>query len=141
LIGDLYAGRSVVYTTFLGYDEVAHHSGVERPDTLATLREIDRQVARIEAAAKDAPRPYHLIVLADHGQTQGATFRDRYGTTLEQLVEKACAAESVESATRGDEAVGYLSASLTEASRGDNALARTVRLWRRSGGRSTEPSS
>jgi uncharacterized membrane protein YvlD (DUF360 family) len=128
LIGDLYAGRSVVYTTFLGYDEVAHHSGVERPDTLATLREIDRQVARIEAAAKDAPRPYHLIVLADHGQTQGATFRDRYGTTLEQLVEKACAAESVESATRGDEAVGYLSASLTEASRGDNALARTVRL-------------
>ena len=128
LIGDLYAGRAVVYTTFLGYDEVAHHSGVERPDTLATLREIDRQVARIEAAAKDAPRPYHLVVLADHGQTQGATFRDRYGTTLEQLVEKACAAESVESATQGDEAVGYLSASLTEASRGDNALARTVRL-------------
>ena len=128
LIGDLYAGRAVVYTTFLGYDEVAHHSGVERPDTLATLREIDRQVARIEAAAKDAPRPYHLVVLADHGQTQGATFRDRYGTTLEQLVKKACAAESVVSATQGDEAVGYLSASLTEASRGDNALARTVRL-------------
>jgi len=128
LIGDLYAGRAVAYTTFLGYDEVAHHSGVERPDTLATLREIDRQIARIEAAAKDAPRPYDLVVLADHGQTQGATFKDRYGTTLEQLVKKACAAESVESATRGDEAVGYLSASLTEASRGDNALARTVRL-------------
>jgi uncharacterized membrane protein YvlD (DUF360 family) len=128
LIGDLYAGRSVAYTTFLGYDEVAHHSGVERPDTLATLREIDRQVARMEAAAKDAPRPYHLVVLADHGHTQGATFRDRYGTTLEQLVMKACATESVESVTQGDEAVGYLSASLTEASRGDNALARTVRL-------------
>jgi uncharacterized membrane protein YvlD (DUF360 family) len=127
LIGDLYAGRSVAYTTFLGYDEVAHHSGIERPDTLATLRGIDRQFARIEAAAKDAPRPYHLVVLADHGQTQGATFEDRYGTTLEQLVKKACAAESVESATQGDEAVGYLSASLTEASRGDNALARTIR--------------
>jgi uncharacterized membrane protein YvlD (DUF360 family) len=128
LIGDLYAGRAVAYTTFLGYDEVAHHSGVERPDTLATLRGIDRQIARIEAAAKDAPRPYHLVVLADHGQTQGTTFRDRYGTTLEQLVTKACAAESVESVTQGAEAVGYLSASLTEASHGDNALARTVRL-------------
>ena len=127
LIGDIYAGRPVAYTTFLGYDEVAHHSGVERPDTLATLREIDRQFARIEAAVKDAPRPYHLVVLADHGQTQGATFENRYGTTLEQLVEEACAAKSVESATSGDEAVGYLSASLTEASRGDNALARTVR--------------
>src|SRR5215211_8475898 len=128
LISDLYAGRAVVYTTFLGYDEVAHHSGVERPDTLATLRGIDRHFARIEAAAKDAPRPYHLVVLADHGQTQGETSKDRYGTTLEQLVQKACAAESVESAVQGDEGVGYLSASLTEASRGDSALARTVRL-------------
>ena len=102
-------------------------SGVERPDTLATLREIDRQFARIEAALKDALRPYHLVVLADHGQTQGATFENRYGTTLEQLVEEACAAKSVESAAPSDEAAGYLSASLTEASRGDNALARTVR--------------
>jgi uncharacterized membrane protein YvlD (DUF360 family) len=127
LIGDIYAGRTVAYSTFLGYDEVAHHSGIERPDTLATLREIDRQFARIAAAAKDAPRPYHLVVLADHGQTQGATFEVRYGTTLQQVVEEACAAESAESATPGDEAVGYLSASLTEASRGDNALARTVR--------------
>src|SRR5215210_4567808 len=127
LIGDIYAGRTVAYSTFLGYDEVAHHSGIERPDTLATLREIDRQFARIEAAAKDAPRPYHLVVLADHGQTQGATFEVRYGTTLQQVVRKACAAESVESATKGDEAVGYLSASLTEVSRGDNTVARTVR--------------
>src|SRR5215208_3400289 len=126
LISDLYAGRAVVYTTFLGYDEVAHHSGIERPDTLATLRGIDRQFARIEVAARDAPRPYHLVVLADHGQTQGATFEDRYDTTLEQLVKEACATESVESATQGDEAVGYLSASLTEASHGDNALSRTV---------------
>jgi uncharacterized membrane protein YvlD (DUF360 family) len=127
LIGDVYAGRPVAYTTFLGYDEVAHHSGVERPDTLATLREIDRQFVRIEEALKDAPRPYHLVVLADHGQTQGATFENRYGTTLEQLVEEVCAAKSVESAAPGDEAAGYLGASLTEASRGDNTLARTVR--------------
>ena len=27
LIGDIYAGRTVAYSTFLGYDEVAHHSG------------------------------------------------------------------------------------------------------------------
>jgi hypothetical protein len=127
LIADLYAGRPVVYTTFLGYDEVAHHSGIERPETLAALRRIDRQLARIEVAAKDAPRPYHLVVLSDHGQTQGATFEDRYDTTLEQLVTEACAAESVESGAQGDEAVGYLSASLTEASQGDNTLARTVR--------------
>src|SRR5919112_961562 len=89
LIGDLYAGRAVVYTTFLGYDEVAHHSGIERPDALSVLGKIDRQFARIEQAAKEAPRPYHLVVLADHGQSQGATFKDCYGTTLEQLVRDA----------------------------------------------------
>ncbi len=54
VIGDLYAGRPVGYTTFLAYDEVAHHSGVERVDALAVLRRLDRQLSRIEAAAADA---------------------------------------------------------------------------------------
>ena len=79
IIADMYAGRPVAYTTFLGYDEVAHHSGIERPETLATLRQVDHQIARIAAAARDAPRPYHFVVLSDHGQSQGATFLDRYG--------------------------------------------------------------
>ena len=52
LIADMYAGRPVVYTTFLAYDEVAHHSGIERPETLATLRQVDRQMGRIAAAAR-----------------------------------------------------------------------------------------
>ena len=60
VISDVYAGRPVAYTTFLAYDEVAHHSGIERPDTLATLRRVDRQIARIAAAAEHAPRPYRL---------------------------------------------------------------------------------
>ena len=86
VIGDLYAGRPVGYTTFLAYDEVAHHSGVERVDALATLRRVDKQIARIAAAAADAERPYHLVVLSDHGQSQGETFLDRYGESLEDLV-------------------------------------------------------
>jgi uncharacterized membrane protein YvlD (DUF360 family) len=85
---DVLAGRPVVYTTFLAYDEVAHHSGVERPDTLATLRRVDRAIARIAAAVAHAPRPYELVVLSDHGQSQGATFLQRYGETLEQLVQR-----------------------------------------------------
>ena len=63
VIGDVLAGRPVVYTTFLAYDEVAHHSGVERRDALEVLRRVDRQIARIEAALADAPRPYELVVL------------------------------------------------------------------------------
>jgi len=85
---DVLAGRPVVYTTFLAYDEVAHHSGVERPDALATLRRVDRAIARIASAVQYAPRPYELVVLSDHGQSQGATFLQRYGETLEQLVQR-----------------------------------------------------
>ncbi len=100
VIADMYAGRPVAYTTFLAYDEVAHHSGIERPDTLATLRRVDRQIARIAAAGADAPRPYRLVVLSDHGQSQGATFLDRYGMSLEDLVRDASEAGGVD-ARRG----------------------------------------
>jgi uncharacterized membrane protein YvlD (DUF360 family) len=127
VIADLYAGRPVGYTTFLAYDEVAHHSGVERADTLSVLRQVDRQIGRIAAAAKDAPRPYEFVVLSDHGQSQGATFLQRYGMTLEELVKQACEARDVEAQKAGnDEALGMLAASLTEASGGEGTSARML---------------
>lgn len=128
VVGDMMAGRPVVYTTFLAYDEVAHHSGVERADTLAVLRHVDRQLARVQAAVADAPRPYRLVVLADHGQSQGATFLQRYGVTLEEVVRSACDATDVVSAAGGeDEAIAYLSAGLTEVARDETATGRTVK--------------
>jgi uncharacterized membrane protein YvlD (DUF360 family) len=128
VVGDMLAGRPVVYTTFLAYDEVAHHSGIERADTLAVLRHVDRQLARVEAAVADAPRPYRLVVLADHGQSQGATFLQRYGMTFEELVRSACDVEHVQSAAGGaDEASAYLNAGLTEVARDDTTTGRAVR--------------
>jgi uncharacterized membrane protein YvlD (DUF360 family) len=128
VIGDVLAGRPVIYTTFLAYDEVAHHSGIERHDALAVLRDLDRQIARIARACEDAPRPYRLVVLSDHGQSQGETFRDRYDQTLEELVQGACEADSVVASEAGDDdALSYLSAGLTEVARDDTVAARTVR--------------
>jgi len=128
VVADAHAGRPVVYTTFLAYDEVAHHSGIERADTLAVLRDVDRQIARIAAAASAASRPYEIVVLSDHGQSQGATFRDRYGLTLEDLVRAACRTQSVAAAASGeDEALGRMGAALTEAAAGTGLAARTVR--------------
>lgn len=86
ILQDMAEGRAAIYTDFLGYDEVSHHSGPERADTLAVLRDLDRQVARIERATKWSPRPYKIVVLSDHGQTQGASFADRYGETLADVV-------------------------------------------------------
>lgn len=132
VVGDMYAGRPVVYTTFLAYDEVAHHSGVERPETLAVLRQLDRQIGRLARAAERAKRPYHLVVLSDHGQSQGATFLDRYGLTLEQLVAEHVRARTVDESGQPSEALGYLGAAMTEASAGNSRAARALRrLWRK----------
>jgi hypothetical protein len=132
VIADVYAGRPVAYTTFLAYDEVAHHSGVERPETLLTLRRVDRELGRIATAAADASRPYRLVVLSDHGQSQGATFLDRYGLTLEQLVRDAAGSETVAITGPGDDAAGWLGAGLTEAAGGEGARANAVRRATRS---------
>jgi uncharacterized membrane protein YvlD (DUF360 family) len=138
VVGDVLAGRPAVYTTFLAYDEVAHHSGIERHDALAVLRDLDRQIARIATACAEAPRPYRLVVLSDHGQSQGETFRDRYGETLEDLVRSGCDPDSMVAAEGGDDdALSYMSAGLTEVARDDTMAAGAVRIatqGRREGG-------
>ncbi len=129
VIGDVLSGRPVLYTTFLAYDEVAHHSGIERHDGLAVLHDLDRQIARIASACAEAPRPYRLVVLSDHGQSQGETFRDRYGQTLEELVRSVCEADSVVAVEGGDDdASSYLSAGLTEVARDDTVAGRAIRV-------------
>jgi uncharacterized membrane protein YvlD (DUF360 family) len=129
VVSDVLAGRPTIYTTFLAYDEVAHHSGIARHDALAVLRDLDRQIARIARACAEAPRPYRLVVLSDHGQSQGETFRERYGETLEEVVSSACRPDSTIAVESGDDdSLSYLSAGLTEVAREDTAAGRTVRI-------------
>src|SRR4029077_16117443 len=89
VLSDMMKGRPAIYATFSSYDEVAHHSGLERADTLEALRKLAQQCRRIEEARAFAPRPYALVVLSDHGQTQGATFKQRNGYGLDELVRGA----------------------------------------------------
>jgi uncharacterized membrane protein YvlD (DUF360 family) len=115
LLADIVEGVPVSYATFVGYDEVAHHSGIREPDALAVLKRHDHQLARLERATAQAPRPYHLVVLSDHGQTQGRPFRQRYGETLEQVVEGALAQGEVQAPAAVDEAWGDVGAVLADA--------------------------
>jgi uncharacterized membrane protein YvlD (DUF360 family) len=103
VLTDMLAGRPAVYATFSSYDEVAHHSGLERADTLEALRKLDQQFGRIERARRYAPRPYEIVVLSDHGQTQGATFKQRNGEGLDDLVRGALEVGDVASLSSGDE--------------------------------------
>jgi uncharacterized membrane protein YvlD (DUF360 family) len=131
LLGDILEGTPVVYSTFVGYDEVAHHSGIERPDAFAVLKQHDAQLARLERAIEQAPRPYHLMVLSDHGQTQGRPFRQRYGIELEELVRSALADGDVYAPPAPDEGLSSLGGALTDArdevGPGGRMLARATR--------------
>ena len=100
VLQDMMKGRPAIYATFSSYDEVAHHSGLERADTLEALRKLDQQFGRIERARVYAPRPYEIVVLSDHGQTQGATFKQRNGYGLDELVERSLSRGSVDGRRR-----------------------------------------
>ncbi|MFF5515947.1 phage holin family protein [Streptomyces coeruleorubidus] len=88
--GDMLAGRTAVYADLVAYDEVAHHSGPASRDAQKVLERLDRSLALIENVAEHAPRPYRIVVLSDHGQSPGETFRSRYGLTLGDLVRAGC---------------------------------------------------
>ncbi|KRV51229.1 hypothetical protein AQ490_00155 [Wenjunlia vitaminophila] len=93
VMGDMLVGRTAVYADLVAYDEVAHHSGVRAPETLRVLRRLDKALGLIQGIAEYAPRPYRFVVLSDHGQSQGETFANRYGLTLEDLVRVGCGLE------------------------------------------------
>ncbi|QDY81361.1 hypothetical protein FQU76_28620 [Streptomyces qinzhouensis] len=90
VIGDMLAGRTAVYADLVAYDEVAHHSGPHSRDAAQVLERLDRSLALIAKVAEHAPRPYHVILLSDHGQSPGETFEGAYGLTLKDLVRAGC---------------------------------------------------
>ncbi|MFG3281938.1 hypothetical protein [Streptomyces sp. NPDC048111] len=90
VMGDLLAGRTAVYADLVAYDEVAHHSGPRGSDTDHVLGRLDRSLALIAGAAAQAPRPYRIVLLSDHGQSPGETFESAFGLTLKDLVRAGC---------------------------------------------------
>jgi uncharacterized membrane protein YvlD (DUF360 family) len=115
VLTDMMKGRPAVYATFSSYDEVAHHSGLERADTMEALRKLDQQFGRIDRARRYAPRPYEIVVLSDHGQTQGATFKQRNGYDLEELVRRNVTTAEVTQLEAGDENQGAVGRAVEEA--------------------------
>ena len=86
---DIQRGIPSAYYTFFSYDEIAHHSNIRSTDGLKILRVMDQMLAGLERAAQTAPRPVHLFLLSDHGQSQGQTFLQRFGKTLEDAGRRA----------------------------------------------------
>jgi uncharacterized membrane protein YvlD (DUF360 family) len=79
-------GAPAIFCDYTDYDEIAHHAGPTRAESLRALEGIDEVLRTLERVAEHCKREYHFVVVSDHGQSQGATFLQRYGESLEDLV-------------------------------------------------------
>jgi hypothetical protein len=114
---ELIKGTPAIYCDFVDYDEVAHHAGPTRPESLQTLEGLDRVLGALKRIIDTLPHSYEIVVLSDHGQSQGSTFLQRYGRTLTQVVDDLVdTTKEPVAATGRSEGWGPVNAFLTELS-------------------------
>jgi hypothetical protein len=88
---DVYLGVPVIYSTFMQYDELAHHFGPSSWQALRDLRRTDRRISEILRMMRSeaAGREYDVVILSDHGMTPSASYRVRFGESLGVTVQRA----------------------------------------------------
>src|SRR5439155_49621 len=62
VIEEMFRAAPLIYVDFVDYDEIAHHSGVDRVEARDAIDGLDRILALIEKASLDAPCPYRFVV-------------------------------------------------------------------------------
>lgn len=129
IVEQMMAGASSVFCDFTDYDEIAHHAGPTRPESMASLEGLDHLIGVLQTASEQAPRPYEFVVLSDHGQSQGATFRQRHGESLEDLVRRLVAGQggTVAAATDVTEPAGPANTLLSQVEQQGGATGTVVR--------------
>ena len=128
----LLRGTRSIYVDYVDYDEVAHHAGILRPESLEALEAIDAVLHQLEQVAAAAPRRYRIVIVSDHGQSQGTVFADRYGEDLATLVARladsdvAASDDSVEGWGRTQALVGELASADSVGGRGMTSASRAM---------------
>ena len=133
VIEEMYRGAPTIYVDYTDYDEIAHHSGPERGESLDALDGVDAAIATLEKASTQAPRPYRFVVVSDHGQSLGSTFLQRYGVTLGDVIRELMGGEAdVAAAVSRVEEWGQTNAFLSEVTQVKGVSGRLARTALRS---------
>jgi uncharacterized membrane protein YvlD (DUF360 family) len=129
---EMLKGTRAIYVDYVDYDEVAHHAGGLRIESLAALADLDEVLAVMERLAVAAPRRYRIVVLSDHGQVQGNPFSERFDVDLSGLCARlaseqvAAVEENVESWGRVGSLAGDLGTSGGPTSQAAGRVSRRV---------------
>jgi uncharacterized membrane protein YvlD (DUF360 family) len=130
IVEAMMSGAKSIYVDFVDYDEIAHHAGVTRRESMDSLYGLDAVLAGLEKIATSGatPRPYRIVLVSDHGQSQGATFRQRTGQSLEDLVLSLMSSGDVAAtATSEVEAWGPVNVFLSQLTGQDSVSGRLTR--------------
>ena len=144
VVEEMMRGAKSIFVDFVDYDEIAHHAGVTRRESLDALYGLDLVLASLRALAESGAtaRPYHLVLVSDHGQSQGSTFLQRYGTSLEAFVAERLGAAPFGSSDADHEARGavrLLTSELAAQGAAGRAVASIVAAGTESGTDDTAP--
>jgi hypothetical protein len=86
---DIHLGVPVIYSTYMQYDELAHHFGPSSKQALGDLRRTDARIREIWRAMRAvSSRRYDLVILSDHGMTPAASYRVKFGESLGSTVRR-----------------------------------------------------
>lgn len=121
----LVRGAPVVFVDLVDYDEIAHHAGPTRPESLRALDGLDGVLDTLQRVADAAPRDYRVVVLSDHGQALGPTFAQVAGEPLVEVVRRRVAAGR-EEPSRGAVVTGAVGADPGDGRRGRPGAAADV---------------
>jgi hypothetical protein len=93
---DVYLGVPIIYSTFMQYDELAHHFGPSSRPALADLRRTDSRISEIWRMARVVGgRGYDLVILSDHGMTRSESYRVKFGESLGATVQRLLSDEAL----------------------------------------------
>ncbi len=135
-------GAPIIFVDLVDYDEIAHHAGPDRPESMRALEGLDQVLHQFELVARAVPTDYRIVIVSDHGQSLGTTFQQLTGTTLADRVAALMDDDAVD-VVRADSGEEYgpvnalISSVLGRAAKGaDGVLVGPERERRRGGRRS-----
>jgi uncharacterized membrane protein YvlD (DUF360 family) len=140
VIEEMYCGAPTIYVDYTGYDAVSHHCGPERQEAIDALDGIDRAIGSLMKASRSTKRAYRVVVLSDHGQSLGPTFRETCGQPLEGFIASLLPdVTAIVASTDAVEAHGTGRRIAAEFGRGSNFGPMLAGTLRRALGRSRKP--
>ena len=137
---DVYLGVPIIYSTFMQYDELAHHFGPSSRQALGDLRRTDARISEIWRMARLAGgRGYDLVILSDHGMTPAQSYRVKFGESLGATIQRvldvdvlASHSDASEYADIGPEVIEAFAVITPAARAGTRRALRRARDWLRS---------